>query len=72
MATQGTHRSRTTAEKRDADERERKAQGDIALSIESVSKSFGTELAVDELSLSVRQGDEIGRASCRERVYVLV
>ncbi|WP_256392102.1 ABC transporter ATP-binding protein [Natronoarchaeum rubrum] len=57
MATQGTHRSRTTAEKRDADERERKAQGDIALSIESVSKSFGTELAVDELSLSVRQGE---------------
>jgi len=58
MATQGTHRSRTTSEKRDADERERTESGrDVALSIEGVSKSFGTELAVDELSLSVRRGE---------------
>ncbi|GAA0674638.1 ABC transporter ATP-binding protein [Natronoarchaeum mannanilyticum] len=58
MATQGTHSSRTTAEKRDADERERAAsRGEAALSIEQVTKSFGTELAVEELSLSVRRGE---------------
>ena len=38
------------------------------LALESVTKRFGGLTAVGGVSLDVDEGDQIGRASCRERV----
>ena len=48
----------------------RAAEGspDGAIVAESLSKKFGSRVAVDSVNFSVRRG-EIGRASCRERVF---
>ena len=42
------------------------------ISISSLTKRFGEIVAVDDLSFSVREGEQIGRASCRERVCLSV
>ncbi|WP_097008331.1 ABC transporter ATP-binding protein [Natronoarchaeum philippinense] len=58
MATQGTHRSPAETRNRDATDAERAdARRETALSVDGVSKSFGTEQAVEDLSLSVRKGE---------------
>ena len=53
MATKGIqHRSRTTADEQHAD-----ADPEVALTLEEVTKTFASEVAVDGLSLSVREGE---------------
>ena len=50
------------------------------IELKHISKTFptadGVFQALDDINLTIRDGDifgiEIGRASCRERVYVLV
>ena len=45
------------------------SNGKPIIAIRNVYKRFGSSVvAVDNADFEVREGDEIGRASCRERV----
>ena len=40
----------------------------MSIAIRHISKQFGAFKALDDVSIDVPSGEQIGRASCRERV----
>ena len=41
---------------------------EYAIELKNITKRFGKVTANDKVCLSVKRGEKIGRASCRERV----
>ena len=39
------------------------------LEVKNIEKHFGSTKVLEDVSFSLEEGNEIGRASCRERVY---